>query len=306
MKVWFLFERISETHDWDLGLRELLSELKECGDTWEILAGRAVYERWKTEKSYDWTDRDLVISDDRAMVKELAQSDIFCVGLESECKKERSSGYFEGTSLVVESLEALDASFLRRELDRYHSRPVRIAETERLLIRESRAGDFERLYAISREKGNDRYTETMGTDKEAEREKFLAYINTVYAYHGSGLWTVIRKSDGAIAGWCGLIPDGAEKPEEPEIGYLIGQNFRRQGYAMEACQAVLHFAFEELEYASICARIRRGNYASVVLVQKLGFCKTAQDHDETYWKLSQTRYRLSAQSPNHVRKLFSL
>ena len=51
--------------------------------------------------------------------------------------------------------------------------------------------------------------------------------------------------------------------------YHIFRPFRRQGYAEEACRAVLNYAKEELA-CPVCAHVAKENTASIQMLEKLG------------------------------------
>lgn len=55
-----------------------------------------------------------------------------------------------------------------------------------------------------------------------------------------------------------------------EIAYWIGEEFWGNGYATEAAQAILKFAFEEKHYHKVFARYFESNPASGRVMQKLG------------------------------------
>ena len=166
-------------------------------------------------------------------------------------------------------------------------------QTDRLTIRESSGRDFSRIYAMllsantaagesdsGRTSGMDSAGGSAGlfgvsAEEDEELEKYLAYIHTVYSVFGFGLCSVVLKKTGEVIGWCGLQPIGDE--DSPlgriELGYLIDQDYRRQGYACEACRAILDFAFNRLELDEVYAVIDEKNEASLCLARKLGFRK---------------------------------
>ena len=66
------------------------------------------------------------------------------------------------------------------------------------------------------------------------------------------------------------VPDanGMEDREFLELGYHIFRPYRRQGYAEEACRAILDYAKIELE-CPVCACVAEENTASIRLLRKL-------------------------------------
>jgi len=64
------------------------------------------------------------------------------------------------------------------------------------------------------------------------------------------------------------------KPElngEVEIGYGISEEHRNNGYAAEASQAVVRFAFEETTHEVLTAIVKPENIASRRVIEKIGF-----------------------------------
>lgn len=55
-----------------------------------------------------------------------------------------------------------------------------------------------------------------------------------------------------------------------EIAYWIGEEYWGSGYATEAAQAILHFAFKEKQFHKVFARFFRSNPASGRVMQKIG------------------------------------
>lgn len=64
-----------------------------------------------------------------------------------------------------------------------------------------------------------------------------------------------------------------QKFNNGEIAYWIGEKFWGNGYATEAAQAILHFAFGEKQYHKVFARYFNSNSASGRVMQKLGLKK---------------------------------
>ena len=61
---------------------------------------------------------------------------------------------------------------------------------------------------------------------------------------------------------------------EGEIGYVIREKYRRQGFLSEALTEIVHFGFEQLELNSISAFTPDYYHASVLALEKFGFTKT--------------------------------
>jgi len=103
---------------------------------------------------------------------------------------------------------------------------------------------------------------------------------------------VVRKADAALIGLVALQFYLAswirweDAPAEPtarveiELSYALGRDFWRQGYATEACRAVIDYAFSELRLPQIAYSVDGENAASIAVMRSLGFRLSANQHPE--------------------------
>lgn len=84
-------------------------------------------------------------------------------------------------------------------------------------------------------------------------------------------FAITDKESGKLYGAIALSNN--QKFNNGEIAYWIGKKFWGNGYATEAAQAILHFAFEEKQYHKVFARYFNSNPASGGVMQKLGLKK---------------------------------
>lgn len=84
-------------------------------------------------------------------------------------------------------------------------------------------------------------------------------------------FAITDKESGELYGAIALSNN--QKFNHGEIAYWIGEKFWGNGYATEAAQAILHFAFEEKQYHKVFARYFNSNPASGRVMQKLGLKK---------------------------------
>ena len=171
---------------------------------------------------------------------------------------------------------ALDPAFLERDRLRKSGIPVKIAETERLLIRETIPSDIPDLYEIWKQGGMVRRTVPVLNTLDEETEFMEAYIRHAYLFYDFGLWTVIEKQSGQIIGQAGLFVSEL-LDDAVELGYLIGQSYRGKGYAQECGRAILAYAEEVLDLEELHVLIERTNDTSLHVAQKLGFGPYRQD-----------------------------
>ena len=86
---------------------------------------------------------------------------------------------------------------------------------------------------------------------------------------GECLTYAIERTNGAI--FVGTISlRFADADPVGEIGYWIGQTYQRRGYAAEAIDRLLRYAFETLKLDEVRAATASSNVASIRLLQKIG------------------------------------
>lgn len=166
----------------------------------------------------------------------------------------------------------LDPAFLERDACRKEGRPVLVAETSRLVIRETVLSDVPELYRIWKEPGVGEYIPPMQPTLEEELEYMDAYIRHAYAFYDYGLWTVLSRESGRIVGRAGL--SASEILENSvELGYLIAPEYQRQGLATECGKAILTYTGEVLELPEVHLLTDCRNEASIRTAERLGFQK---------------------------------
>ncbi len=68
-------------------------------------------------------------------------------------------------------------------------------------------------------------------------------------------------------------------PGGVEMGYAVGERFRRQGYAKEAAIVLMRWAFERHQQRSFVLSIAPDNVASLALARSLGFSEIGSHMD---------------------------
>lgn len=127
--------------------------------------------------------------------------------------------------------------------------------------------DVDAIYRLYEDKGMTKYIQGLFEDKDEEREYMRSYYHTIYKFYGFGIWLITLK-DGTIIGRAGIEinSDG-----EFELGYMLASKYWHQGYALEACEAVLNYAKEVqgLDRTEFICRIHKSNTASIRLAERL-------------------------------------
>ena len=187
---------------------------------------------------------------------------------------ERSQQCYEADYIwqMSDETDLPDSVYIHRVWQRHMHLPWLIAETRRLIIRESVMEDlpyFQQFY--EEEKDNPDVQQLC----EGE-EQLGSYITTRYPLFEYGLWTIVDKATGVVLGRAGIeeLPENyGSMSGEPELSYLIGKNYRCRGISTEACQAILRYAAEELEMKRIYLRTSKSNLPSQKLAEKLRLLK---------------------------------
>ncbi|WP_421785806.1 GNAT family N-acetyltransferase [Hyphobacterium sp.] len=148
-------------------------------------------------------------------------------------------------------------------------------ETRDLVLRAPNASDYEawaKLRAASR-----RHTEPWEPAWTEDELTRTAYRGRLRRYEmdwrdGRGApFFVIRKQGRLLVGACNLNNIRRGVMQSADIGYWIGTPYVRRGYARQAIQRVLAFAWSELQLNRIEAAVQPQNAASRQLLEEIGF-----------------------------------
>lgn len=172
---------------------------------------------------------------------------------------------------AVMDFEGIDYAYLCDIYKRFSRIPWTILETERCVLREMTPEDLDALYEVYADPEISRYTEALYEDREQELAYMKDYIEHVYRFCGLGIWVIVEKQINRLIGRAGLaFRDGYDTPE---IGFIIGKEYQRRGYAYEVCRAILKYC-KSLDMKTIRVIYQKGNRASEELCKKLGFVIT--------------------------------
>lgn len=176
---------------------------------------------------------------------------------------------FTGVRYACENIGELDFDYLEKVYRRYAGIPWDILTTDRCLVRETRAEDLDALYEIYAEPSVTRYTEGLYPERAQEEAYLQDYTENMYYFYNYGVWTICDKTTGQVIGRAGF--SNREGYEDPELGFVIGVPWQRQGYATEVCKALLEYGKEELGFERVQMLVMPENRVSLRLAEKLGF-----------------------------------
>ena len=144
-------------------------------------------------------------------------------------------------------------------------------ETERLIVRQFRDDDAQKLYEnhkdaeVSRWFPNECYA-----DPEEALDAIRFYVDCVDHDHLPFVLGVELKETQELIGDTG-ISEVEGKPDEAEIGYCIGEKYRGKGYASELLTAISGYVASRFGIRTIFGREVHGNAASAKVLEKNGY-----------------------------------
>ncbi|MCI0414106.1 GNAT family N-acetyltransferase [bacterium] len=153
-----------------------------------------------------------------------------------------------------------------------------ILETPRLRLRRITKNDVSIYFNFFSDAETMRFYPS--TRSMQETQEFVDRQLRRYERSGYGPWATILKSEDALIGYCGLIPQLVDDAPEVEIGYLIGRSYWRQGFASEAAIACRDYAFYKLGLRRLISLIDPANVASIGVSRKVGMTLEKQ----SFWQ----------------------
>jgi RimJ/RimL family protein N-acetyltransferase len=127
--------------------------------------------------------------------------------------------------------------------------------------------DFEQYAAIHMDPEVTRYTVRSQLDRYASW-KHMASIVGHWHLKGFGMWGVFETATDRLVGRVGF-----HQPDPwPgfELGWTLGREFWGRGYATEAAQRALDYAFEEMGRDHVISLIDPENAGSIAVAERIG------------------------------------
>ncbi len=179
-------------------------------------------------------------------------------------------------------------------------------ETDRLLIRPFVMDDLEAIHQILDKELADA---DMGSEGPKVREERLRWLQWTSLAHDElarlyqppyGDRAMVLRQTGRLIGACGYVPclapfgllpalrsagAGTSGLYSTEFGlyWAVSPVFQRQGYATEAAQALITYAFDQLHLARIVATTTHDNAASIGVMRRAGMHIERNPFPEPPW-----------------------
>jgi ribosomal-protein-alanine N-acetyltransferase len=140
---------------------------------------------------------------------------------------------------------------------------------KRIFLRPPRSTDFHQYAELMKEseqcfrgliggfKGRKQFNEYL---QRCRRDDFFGFL-------------ICRGDDGAVVGNINLFHIIRHGMQSAYVGYFVGAPHVRRGYATEAMQLMLNFAFKKVKLHRVEADIQPHNRASISLVRHAGFMR---------------------------------
>lgn len=145
-----------------------------------------------------------------------------------------------------------------------------ILETKRLLLRDYKVEDWERVHIYGSDPDFSKY-EFWGPNTLEDTKYFIA--DMVRQSHSDPRFkfdfAVCLRDSGLLIGGCGLRRE-TELSQVANLGWAINPEFQNKGYATEAAKALIDMGFQKLNLAVIYATCDTRNAASYRVMEKLG------------------------------------
>ncbi|WP_026559086.1 GNAT family N-acetyltransferase [Bacillus sp. J37] len=111
---------------------------------------------------------------------------------------------------------------------------------------------------------------------------YLEELESDQELFGWGVWLVFSQTDQQLIGDIGF--KGKPVDGVVEVGYGISPDEQNKGYATEAVEALVNWAFQTGKVNKIVAECLKTNEASIRVLEKLFMNKVEQDEHMVYWE----------------------
>ena len=146
---------------------------------------------------------------------------------------------------------------------------VYILETGRLRLREFDLQDAGFIVSLLNTRG---WLDFIGDKNVHNVDEAIAYLRSgpirSYRENGFGVYLAELKEDAIPVGMCGILKRDALL--YPDIGFAFLPDYGGKGYALESARAILNYARDHLQIATVYAITKADNTKSIRLLEAIG------------------------------------
>jgi len=145
-----------------------------------------------------------------------------------------------------------------------------VIETQRLILRQWKQEDYEPFAKLNADpKVMEHFPATL---TKVQSDVMVSTLKTLISQKGWGFWVIEEKETGLFVGALGLHKPTENLPFLPcvEIGWRLAHEHWGKGYATEAGEEVLRYAFEVLKLDEVVSFTAVLNKRSSALMERLG------------------------------------
>ena len=144
---------------------------------------------------------------------------------------------------------------------------IPVLETPRLRLRGLEETDLDAFAAMVGDPAVVRHLGTPPFDRNGAWRK-MALLAGHWHFRGYGMWAVVERASGRFVGRVGLWnPEGWPGLE---VGWILPREQWGRGFATEAAEAALRFAFERVGAERVISVIHPENARSIRVAKRLG------------------------------------
>jgi [ribosomal protein S5]-alanine N-acetyltransferase len=143
-----------------------------------------------------------------------------------------------------------------------------VLETSRLRLSEFVPQDADALAAVLGDPVTMQYYPAAFDRKGVE--EWIERNRNRYRGEGFGLWAMLLRETNELIGDCGCFLQDVDGRDDIEIGYHVRRDLWGKGYATEAAQACMQYAFTKLGVDRVISLIRPENMQSIRVAEKNG------------------------------------
>lgn len=153
-----------------------------------------------------------------------------------------------------------------------------IFETERLNFRYLEETDFEAMFEIYSDKDAMKFRANKPFENSNEAKEMINQTINDYELGLKFRFAIVKKDSNELIGTILYFVDDL-KSEVCSIGYSLGKNYWKQGFALETLNGFMHY-LKTLGFKELHAKVFKMNTDSINLLNKAKFILVEDENDE--------------------------